>query len=164
MITMGKGILFFLCGKMGAGKSTVSKRLELEEHAVRLSEDEWLQALYPNQIHTFEDYRRHSELLKPVVETTVQRMLEVGTNVVMDFPANTIGLRQWFLAIANKVGADHQLIYLNLSDEQCMRRIAKRRTEMPERAAFDTKEVFDHVTSFFEAPSESEGIRIIEYD
>ena len=161
---MGKGILFFLCGKMGAGKSTVSKRLELEEHAVRLSEDEWLQALYPNQIHTFEDYRRHSELLKPVVETTVQRMLEVGTNVVMDFPANTIGLRQWFLAIANKVGADHQLIYLNLSDEQCMRRIAKRRTEMPERAAFDTKEVFDHVTSFFEAPSESEGIRIIEYD
>ncbi|WP_338083258.1 ATP-binding protein [Exiguobacterium chiriqhucha] len=164
MITMGKGILFFLCGKMGAGKSTVSKRLELEEHAVRLSEDEWLQALYPNQIHTFEDYRRHSELLKPIVETTVQRMLEVGTNVVMDFPANTIGLRQWFLAIANKVGADHQLIYLNLSDEQCMRRIAKRRTEMPERAAFDTKEVFDHVTSFFEAPSESEGIRIIEYD
>ncbi len=91
-------------------------------------------------------------------------MLEVGTNVVMDFPANTIGLRQWFLVIANKVGADHQLIYLNLSDEQCMRRIAKRRTEMPERAAFDTKEVFNHVTSFFEAPSESEGIRIVEYD
>lgn len=159
---MATGTLYFFVGKMGAGKSTRSKQLAIEKRAVRLSEDEWLQALYPNQIHTFEDYRQYSGLLKPLVKETVQRMLEVGTDVVMDFPANTKCLRKWFLDMAAEVGADYQLIYLNLSDEKCLRQIAKRRAEAPERAAFDTKEVFEYVTSFFEAPSKSEGIRIFE--
>lgn len=147
---------------MGAGKSTKSKQLAIEKRAVRLSEDECLQALYPNLIHTFEDYRRYSERIKPFVKDTVQQMLEVGTDVVMDFPANTKRLRQWFLDMAIEVEANHQMIYLNLSDEQCLRQIAKRRIETPERSAFDTKEVFEHVTSFFEAPTESEGIRTVE--
>ncbi|MFD2212302.1 AAA family ATPase [Metabacillus endolithicus] len=156
------GTLYFFCGKMGAGKSTKSKQLAKDKHAVLLSEDEWLSFLYPNQITSFDDYLKFSAQLKPLVKKHVQNILSVGTDVVMDFPANTQKLRKWFLDIASGVNASHQLLFLNLNNEQCLRQIEQRRNEQPERAAFDTEEVFIHVTRFFEAPEVSEGLNILQ--
>lgn len=156
------GTLYFFCGKMGAGKSTKSKQLAIEKQAVLLSEDEWLSTLYPNQISTFEDYLKFSAQFKPMVKKLVQNLLSVGTNVVMDFPGNTQKQRKWFLVIVLEINANHQLIFLNLNNEQCLRQIAQRRKEQPERAAFDTEETFFYVTKFFEAPKASEGLNIIE--
>ena len=51
-----EGVLIFFCGKMGAGKSTESKKVATERNAVLISEDEWLSELYPNQITSFDDY------------------------------------------------------------------------------------------------------------
>ncbi|GGD14665.1 AAA family ATPase [Pontibacillus salipaludis] len=158
------GTLYFVCGKMGAGKSTKSQQLAIDNNAVLLSEDEWLSSLYPDQIATFEDYLKYSAQIKPLVKKHIQNILSVGTDVVMDFPANTQKLRKWFLDLASEVHANHQLIYLNLSNEQCLLQIAQRRNEQPERAAFDTEEVFNHVTKFFEAPVASEGLTIVEFN
>ncbi len=133
------GTLYFFCGKMGAGKSTKSKQMAKEKNAVLLSEDEWLASLYPNQITSFEDYLKFSAQLKPMVKKHVQNILSVGTNVVMDFPGNTQKQRKWFLDLTSEVNANHQLIFLNLSNQQCLRQIAQRRNEQPERAAFDTE-------------------------
>ncbi|MFJ7828433.1 AAA family ATPase [Psychrobacillus sp. NPDC096623] len=157
------GTLYFFCGKMGAGKSTKSKHLAIEKHAVLLSEDEWLSSLYPTQITSFEDYLKFSAQLKPLVKKHVQNILSVGTDVVMDFPGNTQKQRKWFSDIALEVNANHQLIFLNLNNEQCLRQIKQRRNEQPERAAFDTEETFIHVTRFFEAPEAFEGLNILEF-
>ena len=157
------GTLYFFCGKMGAGKSTKSKQVAVDKRAVLLSEDEWLESLYPNQITSFEDYLKFSAQLKPLVKKHVQNILSVGTDVVMDFPANTQKLRKWFLEMVSEVNANHQLIFLNLTNEQCLRQIAQRRIEKPERAAFDTEAVFLHVTNYFEAPEASEGLNILEF-
>ncbi|MEG0383284.1 MAG: ATP-binding protein [Solibacillus sp.] len=157
------GTLYFFCGKMGAGKSTKSKQLAIEKQAVLLSEDEWLESLYPNQIISFEDYLKFSAQLKSMVKKHVQNILSVGTDVVMDFPGNTLKQRKWFLDIASEVNANHQLIFLNLNNEQCLHQIAQRRNEQPERATFDTEETFIHVTKFFEAPEASEGLNILEF-
>lgn len=156
------GTLYFFSGKMGAGKSTKSKQLAIEKHAVLLSEDEWLSSLYPKQINSFEDYLKFSAQLKPILKKHVQNILSVGTDVVMDFPGNTQKQRKWFLDIASEVNANHQLIFLNLNNEQCLRQIAQRRNEQPERAAFDTEATFIQVTKFFEAPEASEGLNILE--
>ena len=156
------GTLTFLCGKMGAGKSTQSKVIACEENAVLLSEDEWLSSLYPQQISSFDDYLKYSALLRPLVKSHVQNILSTDTNVVMDFPANTKRQRKWFVELATEIGANHQLIYLNVSNDLCLKQIGKRRTEQPERAAFDTEEVFMHVTKFFEAPEQNEGLNITQ--
>jgi len=121
-----KGTLIFFCGKMGAGKSTKSKQLALDRNAVLISEDEWLAALYPDQIASFEDYIKFSGRLKPLVKNHVQNILSAETNVVMDFPANTVAQRKWFKAIISEIDAPHELIYLNTSDEICLKQIAKR--------------------------------------
>ncbi|MER2030503.1 MAG: ATP-binding protein [Solibacillus sp.] len=157
------GTLYFFCGKMGAGKSTKSKQLAIEKQAVLLSEDEWLSSLYPNQITAFEDYLKFSAQLKPMVKKLVQNILSIGTNVVMDFPGNTQKQRKWFLDLVLEINANHQLIFLNLNNEQCLQQIAQRRNEQPERAEFDTEETFIKVTNVFEAPKASEGLNILEF-
>lgn len=155
-----KGTLTFFCGKMGAGKSTKSRVLALEKNAVIISEDAWLSSLYPNQITSFEDYIKHSGQLKSLVKAHVQNILVIGVHVVMDFPANTKLQRQWFLEVASEINVEHELIYLDLSDEDCIQQIAHRRTNQPERAGFDTEEMFHRVTKFFEEPCEDEGLTI----
>ncbi|MDN3685557.1 AAA family ATPase [Vibrio sinaloensis] len=71
---------------MGAGKSTKSKVVAAENNAVLISEDDWLSAHYPSQIQTFDDYIKHSNLIKPFVKKNhVQSLLNIGVNVVMDF-------------------------------------------------------------------------------
>ena len=157
-----KGTLTFFCGKMGAGKTTKSKIISLEKNAVLLSEDDWLEAHYPNQINTFDDFMKYSTLIKPFVKSHVQQLLNIGTTVVMDFPANTKKQREWFKQIYNEVKCDHELVFLDLSNEQCLAQITKRREEQPHRAQFDNEDVFNHVTQYFEAPSVSENFNIVE--
>ncbi|WP_176330101.1 AAA family ATPase [Oceanospirillum sanctuarii] len=158
---MKQGRLYFFCGKMGAGKSTYSKQLAAEKQAVRLSEDEWLAAHYPDQIRSFDDYLKHAALICPFVRQLVQQVLATGTDVVMDFPANTLRQRSWFLNLCRDAGCEHQMIWLDLSDEECLKQIAKRRLEQPERAAFDTETVFHQVTAFFEPPTAEEGLNLM---
>jgi predicted kinase len=159
-----KGTLIFFCGKMGAGKSTKSQEVALDRNAVLISEDEWLASLYPDRIASFEDYIKFSGQLKPLVKSHVQNILCAGTNVVMDFPANTVSQRKWFKAIVLEIDAPHELIYLNTSEEICLKQIAQRCIEQPERAKFDTEKVFHHVTSFFEEPGTKEGLNIKRID
>lgn len=123
------GTLYFFCGKMGAGKSTAAKRIVEEQRAVLLSEDEWLNALYPNQIKTFDDYLEYAKQMRPLVKQHVQHLLAVGVDVVMDFPANTKKQRKWFLDLVSEIDAHHQLIFLNRTNEQCLRQIAQRRQD-----------------------------------
>lgn len=66
-----KGTLTFFCGKMGAGKTTKSKTVSLEKNAVLLCEDDWLEAHYPNQIKSFDDFIKFSTLIKPFVKSHV---------------------------------------------------------------------------------------------
>ncbi|WP_067216014.1 AAA family ATPase [Marinomonas gallaica] len=152
--------LFFFCGKMGAGKSTKAKVIAADNHAVLVSEDEWLAAHYPTQIQTFEDYIKYSNLIKPFVKKHIQSLLSLGVNVVMDFPANTVKQRAWFVSLCREVNCSHELWFLDVTDEQCLSHIAQRRIESPERALFDTESVFHHVTQYFEPPTADEGLTI----
>ena len=51
-------------------------------------------------------------------------------------------------------------MYLNVSNEICLKQIAKRRMELPERAIYDTESMFNKVTKYFQEPKQSEGFNI----
>lgn len=154
---MTKGTLIFFCGKMGAGKTTKSREIAEARNAVWVSEDEWLEAVYPQKTASLEDYIKYSALVRPPIKKLVQSILTAGADVVMDYPANTIQQRNWFRSIFSEVQAPHELIYIDLPNALCIERIAKRRAEQPERAATDTKEMFEQVTKYFVAPTSDEG-------
>jgi len=157
---MKKGKLVFFCGKMGAGKSTKASEVSRDRNAVLLSEDEWLESLYPNKVRSLEDYIKYSNQLKPQIKKLVQSILTTGTDVVMDFPANTVSQRDWFREIYTEVNAPHNLVYLDIPNEICLKQIAKRRIEKPERSRTDTVEMFEAVTKFFTEPTSGEGFNI----
>lgn len=145
---------------MGAGKTTYSLKEAEKKNAVLLSEDLWLSQIYPNQIKNFDDYIKHSRQIRPLVKNLVKDILHTGTNVVMDFPANTTSQRKWFIGLCTEVQSAHEMIYLEASDEICLKHLAKRRQEQPERAAFDTKEVFMQVTQLFQVPQDTELLNV----
>ncbi|MDY0211130.1 MAG: ATP-binding protein [Acholeplasma sp.] len=156
-----KGKLIFFSGKMGAGKSTMSKEISLEEGTVLISEDEWLSNMYPEEIKNFDDYVKYSIRIKPLLKKHIVKLLNNGLVVILDFPGNTKRQRSWFKSIIEESDDfNHELIYLKASNELCLRHIEKRRLSNPERNGFDTKETFEHVTSFFEEPSDEEGFNI----
>lgn len=159
---MNKGELTFFCGKMGAGKSTKANEVVEKGSAVLLSEDEWLKALYPNKITSLESYIQYSNRLKPQIKKLVQSILVTGTDVVMDFPANTIPQRKWFKNIFSEVEARHNLIFIDLPNEDCLEQINKRRLEQPDRATTDTVGMFEQVTKHFVEPTHEEGFNIIK--
>lgn len=154
------GTLIFFCGKMGAGKSTLSASIARERGAVLLSEDDWLAALFPAEINDFNDYIRYSSRLKPLLRKHVEEILLAGTTVVLDFPGNTRKQRAWFKDIYSPRGIPHELYYVMAEDEVCLRQLKQRQNEQPERATFDTEEVFRMVTGYFESPEESEGFNV----
>ena len=159
----GTGQLIFFCGKMGSGKTTLSKIIVENELGVLLSEDHWLAAHFPGSINTFSDYIRYSNQIKPFLKSLVINLLTTKNTVVMDFPANTRKQRQWFKNICDEAGCEHKLMYLPVSNETCLARLEIRRVEQPERAQFDTETVFNEVTNYFEAPADHEGLNIIYY-
>ena len=157
---MKHGELVFFCGKMGAGKSTKAKEVAKDRNAVLLSEDEWLESLYPNKINSLDEYIQYPSQIKPQIKKLMQSILVTGTNVVMDFPANTVSQREWFKQIYLEVNASHNMIYFNVPNDICLKQIAKRRLEYPERAATDTPEMFEAVTKFFTEPKPEERFNI----
>jgi len=152
--------LHFFCGKAGAGKTTVASRLAQELGAILISEDIWLKRLYGDEMKVFDDYVRFARRLKTVVGPHAVSLLNTGHSVVLDFQANTRAGRSWFRSVFEQAGAAHVLHYVNASDEVCLAHIEKRNAERPEGSHHLTEEDFAYVTSFFQAPEETEGFNV----
>ena len=119
-------VLHMVCGKIGAGKSTLTRRLAQAPATVCISEDTWLAALYPGEIHALPDYVRAAGRLKQAMGEHVCALLGAGVSVVLDFPANTVSHRAWARGLFEQAGAAHQLHFLDVPDEVCKARLRAR--------------------------------------
>jgi predicted kinase len=155
--------LHFLCGKMAAGKSTLSTALAARWNAVLICEDIWLSRLYPEEIASFDDYLKYSARLKEVLKPHLTDLLRQGHNVVLDFPANVPRQRQWFRAIAEAAGAAHVLHFVDTPDAVCKAQLRKRNSEKPDGSMVMSEAEFDHITSFFVAPGDAEQFNVLRY-
>jgi len=153
-------MLHMVCGKIGAGKSTLTRRLAEAPATVLISEDAWLAALYPEEIVELPDYVRASARLKQVMAEHVVALLSAGVSVVLDFPANTVSSRAWARGIFEKAGVAHRLHFLDVPDEVCKARL-RARNASGEHPFETTDAEFDLITRHFVAPSEAEGFHVI---
>jgi len=159
-MSRSKGTLHMLCGKIAAGKSTLSAELGKAENTVVISEDRWVAQLYPSEIKGLGDYFERSERLRGTLAPHVVDLLRVGVSVVLDFHANTVRTRRWMRDLFEQAKAPHQLHFLDVPDEVCLARMHARRAA-GEHAITDAE--FNHVTSFFLAPDPGEGFNVIRY-
>lgn len=155
-------MLHMVCGKIGAGKSTLMRQLAQAPATVLISEDTWLAALYPGEIHELADYVRSADRLKQAMAGHVVALLEAGVSVVLDFPANTVSNRNWMRGIFEAAGAAHTLHFLDVPDAVCKERLRARNASGTH--PFETTDAqFDLITSHFEAPLPQEGFAVLRH-
>ncbi|MBB1604276.1 ATP-binding protein [Variovorax sp. UMC13] len=155
-------VLHLVCGKIGAGKSTLTQRLAAAPNTVRISEDDWLARLYPGEIHALADYVRCAGRLREAMAGHVEALLAAGTSVVLDFPSNTVATRRWARSVFEKAGAAHRLHHLDVPDDVCKARLRAR--NLAGGHPFETTDAeFDQISSHFVAPTADEGFHVIRY-
>ena len=160
MTPLPRPVLHMVCGKIGAGKSTLTRQLTEAPATVLISEDTWLATLYPDEIHELPDYVRCAGRLKKAMAEHVAALLGAGVSVVLDFPANTVANRQWMRGIFEAAGAAHALHFLDVPDEICKARLRARNASGIH--PFETTDAqFDLISSHFAAPSPEEGFDVV---
>ena len=159
----GTAKLLFMCGKMAAGKSTLSRELAEREGAVLLVQDELLDRLYPGEILDIPDFVRCSSRLRDALTPHVGALLSRGVSVVLDFPGNTRTQRAWFRSLFERAEVEHELHFIDASDDLCKRQLRERSRGLPAGTAWTTDAEFDAITAYFEAPSPEERFNVIRH-
>jgi predicted kinase len=158
------GTLYFFCGKMAAGKSTLARELAARTGAILLVQDEWLGHLFPDEIVDVAAFRKCSTRLRAALADHVCVLLSRGLPVVMDFPGNTRTQRAWFRELLSRTGAPHQLHFVDVPDELCKTQLRERSRDLPDGAAWTSDADFDAITRFFEPPAAEEGFEVVRHE
>jgi predicted kinase len=156
--------LHFICGKAGAGKTTLARELGLALPAVVFVEDEWIVTL-GFEIKSLEDFRSASQRCRTLMASLAIELLRKGMPVVFDFAGNTRRDRQWVRGVFESAGAEHLLHLIEATDEQCLANIHRRNDEKPSGiyAGYVSDETFHAVTAHFRPPQEDEGFVVRTY-
>lgn len=118
--------LIIICGLPGSGKTTLAKCLEESLDAVRLSPDEWMDALSINLYD--EETRARIESLQ---WSLGQKLLKLGLVIIIEWGTWGKSERDTLREGARKLGAAVELHYLSASPEILFERIQRRNMEDP---------------------------------
>jgi predicted kinase len=120
------GRLIILCGLPGSGKTALAKTLENKLGALRMSADEWMDAL---------GIDLYDEAARAKIETLQwqvgQKLLTRGLTVIIEWGTSGRSERDALRLGARAVGAAVELRYLPASAEELFDRIQRRGRENP---------------------------------
>ncbi|MHA7828510.1 MAG: AAA family ATPase [Roseovarius sp.] len=156
-------ILHMLCGKIAAGKSTLAASLASGPGTILIAEDDWLNALFADELVSLPDYVRCASKLRRIMAPHVAEVLNAGVSVVLDFPANTVEQRRWMRGILETTTAAHQLHLLDVPDEVCLTRLRDRNSQGDHLFAV-TEAQFHQFSSHFAVPTPDEGFNVVRHD
>jgi predicted kinase len=155
--------LMFLCGKMAAGKSTLSRQLAEREDAVLLEQDHFLGTLFPGEIVDIPAFVERYDRIKAALAPHIRALLARGVSVVLDFAGNTRGQRAWFRELVEGTGARLEVHYVEASDALCKRQLKQRSAHLPPGTPWTSEAEFDAITALFQGPADDEGFTVIRY-
>lgn len=139
--------LLIVCGLPGAGKTMHARRLAERLHAVRMSADDWMNALAVNLWES--EVRGRIEALQ---WTLSQELLAQGLTVIIEWGTWGRGERDALRLGARALGAAVELHYLDAPVDVLFERIRARNREDPPI----TREALLDWKSRFEAPTAEE--------
>jgi predicted kinase len=158
-----QGKLFFFCGKMAAGKSTLAKEITQREGAILIVQDALLSQLFPDEVVDVPSFVKYSGRLKDALSAHISALLSSGIVVVLDFPGNTRNQRAWFRRLFENANVEHELHYVDVADELCKRQLRIRSQDLPEGSAFTSDAEFDAITQYFQPPTADEHFNVIHH-
>lgn len=143
--------LFLTVGLPGAGKTTLAKRLAQERRMLRLTPDEWMVPLFADGEA---DGRR--DIIEGRMIWTAREALRSGASVILDFGCWSSDERYAIRAIAESAGADFELGYVALDEEERRARASRRWLEEPGSTFPITDADHDQFVALFQPPTTRE--------
>ena len=113
--------LFVITGLPASGKTTLANNMVRERKAILLSEDEWME----NICHSY----YNEEIKERIVNfqcKVAERLLKIGTSVVMDGGYWSKEERDALACLAENAGATFHLFYIKVPLEELKRRVIER--------------------------------------
>jgi predicted kinase len=142
-----RATLIIVCGLPGSGKTTHAVRLAAERGGVRLSPDDWMDALAVNLWDTAMRAR-----LEALQWSLAKDMLRAGVTVVVEWGTWSRAERDTLRVEARELGASVELVYLDVPVDELWRRIQQRGREDPPI----TRAELEVWSRDFERPTEEE--------
>jgi predicted kinase len=163
-MSTSRGILYLLCGRAGAGKSTLARKISADRQAVLFCEDQWLARLFDGA-PTLEAYLERRGRIRMLLAEHVPDILKLGHSVVFDFGGNTVRDRLWVRSVCESAGATHELHYIVADEALCRLRVAERNRTKPGGIYWGdvSEDQLDAVNRYFRPPMAEEGWIVVEH-
>ena len=143
--------LFLMVGLPGSGKTTLAKKIEQDESALRLTPDEWIAML------SIDPYARAARTqIESLQWIVAARALELGLNVILDFGFWSRQERDDFRARALALRACVEVRFLDVTREDLCARLAVRRADESPTAFPVSDAQLEEYFALFEPPSSEE--------
>lgn len=143
--------LFLTVGLPGSGKTTAARQIEAEHHALRLTKDEWVKALYGQN-----NPPSASDVIEGRLIEVALRALGVGTDVVLDFGLWSRDERSALRHAAAEVGAAVDIRYFEIEPGEQRRRLDQRLADAPSESWPMSDRELAAWASSFDIPTSSE--------
>jgi predicted kinase len=128
-------------GFLGAGKTTLAKKLERQHAAVRFTPDEWMARLF-GEDPPAETFQEKAAAILDVMQPLWSRCLSLGLDVVLDYGFWSRAERDAARATVENLRATAVLWSVSCSDDEARRRIALR-NQAAHRSLYIAPATFD---------------------
>lgn len=133
----------------------LAKKLEHERLALRLTPDEWQIGLFGQDAEEPEHDARHS-FIEAMLWSIASRALVMGTNVILDFGFWAREEREDYRLRAKRLRASSEVHFLDVSDEELLRRLAVRNSQPSQESFHISEESMRAWIDFFQKPTPEE--------
>ena len=147
--------LHLIVGLPCAGKTTYAKKLELEQHALRFTPDEWHIRLFGLDLEHPDHNARHG-LIEAMMWDIAARALQLGSNVILDFGFWGKSEREEYRTRASQVGANTIIQFLNVPEQELLARLEVRNANLPAGTFLIPVAKLREWMQIFQAPSADE--------
>jgi predicted kinase len=128
-------------GFLGAGKTTLARRLERRHDAVRFTPDAWMARLF-GEDPPADIFQAKAEAILDLMEPLWVRCLSLGLDVVLDYGFWSRADRDHVRKVVHDLGATPLLWAVSCPDDEARQRIA-RRNQAADRSLYIAPATFD---------------------
>ena len=149
-------------GYLGAGKTTLAKRLEVELGAIRYSPDEWIVKLYGVDPPA-DKFAACLAGIYDIINAQWPKVLASGIDVILDFGFWTREERDAAHRQAADVNASAQLYWVYCAEETARAR-CRARNQDPQGSLYIADNTFEVLKRRFEPLEPDEGFILVKTD
>ena len=144
--------LHLMVGLPCSGKTTLAQKLEHQLLALRLTVDGWHIRLFGQDAEEPEHDARHS-LIEAILWNIASRVLELGTNVILDYGFWAREEREDYRLRAKQLGVSSEVHYLDAPEDELLRRLEKRNSRPSLESFLIPGEAMKPWIAFFQKPT-----------